>query len=645
MPWNTGLEGQALQIAGDPSSPLRVIAGPGTGKTFALIRRLARLLETGAPASRILLVTFTRVSAADLQRELESLGHLEGALVAKGTLHSACFTILHRRHVLHFTGRVARPLLDFEERFLLEDLGEYGAFGTVYDRRDMLKAFESAWAREQDQQAGWPITPSEQSFQSSLEEWLRFHQGMLIDEIVPLTLRYLRSNPECPELSQFDHVLVDEYQDLNKAEQSLIDLLSERGTLSIVGDQDQAIYERFRYAHPEGIAEFDQTHPGTRDIPLDLSRRCPPAIVALANSLIRHNTRRSGRQLTPADHGHPVAVHVIQWPDMGSEAEGIAALIQAKVRSGEYVPGQILILASRRQFGYLVRNQLTQAGIAAHSFFHEEALEGNPKDPAESAAQQAFTLLTLLAYPEDTTALRAWLGFGSPSLRAGEYRRLREHCSHAPVSPWDALVSVRAGALSIPYTAGLSRRFNDLVTRLQHLKQLEPQDGFDELFPPDELWAEPFRSMYDQAGGPETHKATHELLRTNISQPELPSTADFVRIMSLHKSKGLTANHVFIVGCVEGLIPAHAEDLPFEEERRFHEEQRRLFYVAITRPRQTLVISSVLKLPRALAHKMRAQVQGGTYGLADTIASSFLSELGPTSPAAITGQEWLGLPG
>jgi superfamily I DNA/RNA helicase len=109
MPWNQGLEGQALEIAQTPSSPLRVVAGPGTGKTFALMRRLARLLEEGSDPRRILLVTFTRVSAP-ISRELNRLGLPNGQQVAKGTLHSLSFSILHRRHVLQFTRRVARPL-------------------------------------------------------------------------------------------------------------------------------------------------------------------------------------------------------------------------------------------------------------------------------------------------------------------------------------------------------------------------------------------------------------------------------------------------------------------------------------------------------------------------------------------------------
>lgn len=641
MPWDEGLEGQALDIARTAASPLRVAAGPGTGKTFALMRRLARLLEEGHDPTRILLVTFTRVSAADLERELDRLGLTRAHLVAKGTLHSLCFGLLHRGHVFQFTARVPRPLMKYEERFLLEDLGEYGDFGTIHRRRATLKAFEAAWARQQDQQPGWPTDPTDQAFQGHLAEWLAFHQAILIDEIVPLTLRYLRANPGCPELTQFDHVLVDEYQDLNRAEQSVIDLLVSNGSLALVGDEDQAIYEAFRYAHPEGISQFHTTHPGTHDIPLDVSRRCPPLLVSLANSLIRNNLRRSGRQLIPHQEDHPVSVDVIQWPNMQAEAAGIADFIAARVSSGEYHPGQTLVLCPRRQFGYLIRDELLTRGIAAHSFFHEEALDGNPKVLGDSAAQQSFTLLTLLANPEDKVALRSWLGFGNTSLRSGEYRRLRDYCSQHDLSPWEALSAIRAGQLSIPHTIGLSTRFTSLFTNLQELNNLDPEVAFDHLFPPDQDWAEPFRAIYDQAGEPLTHQEAHDLIRVSITQPELPSDVDYVRVMSLHKSKGLTANNVFVTGCIEGLIPSHRSNLTFENQRRHLEEQRRLLYVALTRARRTLVLSSVLALPRDLAHRMRVVIRGGDQNYGETIASSFLAELGPDCPDAIYGPDWL----
>jgi superfamily I DNA/RNA helicase len=640
MAWNDNLNGPALEIAASTDSPIRVVAGPGTGKTYALMRRIARLLEEGADARRILLVTFTRVAANDLERELERLHVPNVEMVRKGTLHSFCFLTLNQANVLEITGRVPRPLLGFEERFLLEDLGP-GNFGDFYARRRRLKAFEAAWAREQDQDPGWPQDQSDREFQGLLGEWLRFHQAILLGELVPLTLKYLRDNPGCAERSQFRHVLVDEYQDLNRAEQSLIDLLSERRSLVVIGDEDQSIYEAFRFAHPDGISRFDTSHQPTRDIPLSECRRCPTRVVSIATELIRNNRRRIGHDLLPRPSNGPGDIHVVQWETMEAEAAGMAQYIDRKIASGEFEAGKTLVLSPRRQFGYMIRDELRRRGRSAHSFFHEEALDGNPKQLEDCRSQEAFTLLTLLANPDDRVALRCWLGFGSQSLRVGEYARLRAYCSEHPSSPRAALDALVAGDLKIPHTSGLQGRYRLLTTRLHTLEALADEAVYNAIFPADQPWAEPFRVIIEDTISERTIEEMYETLLTNITQPELPSDVGYVRIMSLHKSKGLNADHVIVTGCIEGLLPSRDDEAPFEDQMRQLEEQRRLFYVAITRPTRTLVLSSVLALPRDLAHKMGAITQHGDRYSAETIASAFIGELGRDCPRAINGNEWI----
>lgn len=298
-------------------------------------------------------------------------------------------------------------------------------------RKRRLKAFEAAWAREQDQQPGWATNEEDKRFQKLLYEWLRFHEAMLVEEIVPETLKYLRNNPGCRERGRYAHVLVDEYQDMNRAEQSLIDLLNENGTLTILGDADQSIYEAFRYAHPEGITEFHETPrgQGTHDIPLDICRRCPTRVVSLANELIQHNQNRTKQTLKPLRTNGDGEIHVVQWQTVDAEAEGIARFISGRIESGAFAPGEVLVLSPFRKLGYLIRDRLVEylgAG-AAHSFFHEEFLDGNPKRQDDNKAQEAFTLLRLAVNPNDRVALRCWLGFGDGELCFTEYQRLRSY--------------------------------------------------------------------------------------------------------------------------------------------------------------------------------------------------------------------------
>ena len=227
MSWDDGLTGTALQIAATNDTPLRVMAGPGTGKSFAMKRRVARLLEAGQNPGRILAVTFTRNAAASLVQDLHALGIQNCERVRVGTLHAFCFSLLNRQDVFDYLGRVPRPVvtfaksgvLQFEGGVLLDDLVSAGVFGPKRDCARRIRAFEAAWARLQSEVPGWPHDPLDRQFQAALISWLRFHRAMLIGELVPEALRFLRNNPASDARTAFDHVIVDEYQDLNKAEQ------------------------------------------------------------------------------------------------------------------------------------------------------------------------------------------------------------------------------------------------------------------------------------------------------------------------------------------------------------------------------------------------------------------------------------------
>jgi len=640
MAWDDGLQGQALQIAATLNSPLCVVAGPGTGKTFALMRRLTRLLEVDQIApTQILACTFTRTAAEDITRAVANLGVDGAEEIATHTVHGLCFSMLASEDVLAATGRVPRPLLRFEERFLRQDLSKAG-LGRVRECDKKLRAFSAAWARLQHEQPGWPQDDGDRRFQDVLLAWLRFHRAMLIGELIPEGIKYLRLNPHSPFRGAYDHVLVDEYQDLNRAEQQLVEFLS-GGSLVVIGDEDQSIYS-FKHAHLEGIVEFPATHPATEQAGLDECRRCPHKVVAMANSLIQHNATRSNRQLRPFP-GNPVGeTFVVQWPSMQDEAEGIAQFIKARADADALIPGNVLVLAPRREFGYMVRDALVAAGVSAHSFFSEELLDGDPKDLESSRAQQALSLLILLGDPEDRVALRCWCGFGNNSLADGAWARLRAHCEATGDTPRQALEKLVAGTVTIPYSGHLVTRFNALVTEVARVQQLRGQALVDAVLPAQEEWAAP---LVEIAGGLLDEDfdaaALADAIRRNISQPEMPTNVDYVRVMSLHKSKGLTADVVVVCGCLDGLIPTVSDDATPAEQQRSIEEQRRLFYVAITRTRKTLVLSSVTGIPTAVAFRMRARTNRTVGGFAQTVTSSFVHELGPECPAAITGEQFL----
>ena len=634
MSWKDELDPTSLRIAMTDASPLRVLAGPGTGKTYTLIRRVARLLEEGVPPKRILVSTFTRTAAADLKHELKSLNVKGASSVLATTVHALCFSILNRNEVLEITERVPRPLLEFEKRFLLEDLKEEG-FGNIHKRRERLKAFEAAWARLQSDEPGWPHDFIDQQFDKLLRDWLIFHAAMLIGELVPEALRYLRNNPLSPDHSAFSHVLVDEYQDLNASEQEFIHLLAPATGLTIIGDEDQSIYS-FKYAHPKGIAEFSRRRPRTTDQSLDLCRRCPPNIVEMANRLISHNRDRTIRQLTPNPENEDGEVLVYQWESMDQEADGLATLVENLVQEGKVEPGRVLVLAPRRQFGYGIRDALNARNVKALSFFQEQALDGDPRDLEKSRVQQAFTLLTLTANPKDKVALRCWCGFGSPNLRQKAWIRIRTLCAEQNLTLQETLHRIQSGELKLASGREIKTRLIELETRLRELVPLRGSELFDELFPDNDSAFDQIRAIATDLHSDADAKQLLELLRTNITQPELPTDVDFVRVMSLHKSKGLTADLVIVMGCIEGIIPSLPKNAPESEWQQVLEEQRRLFYVSITRTRRILVLSSVTGLPRNVAYKMNVAVRQKGHQ-AGTITTRFIDELGPKCPQPMSG--------
>jgi superfamily I DNA/RNA helicase len=646
MSWNTNLSGSHLQIAASTAPRIRVMAGPGTGKSFAMKRRIARLIEVdGVDPERILAVTFTRTAARDLEHELQNMGVPGCENIAAGTVHSFCFKLLLRNDVFGFLGRVPRGLLSFDKvkiyRFeaepLLEDLSPLGNFGSKKQMTKRVRAFEAAWARLQHQQPGWPIDPIDRQFHDLLTSWLTFHRGMLIGELVPEALRYLRNNPASPALQQYDHIVADEYQDLNRAEQELIDVLANGKQLSIVGDVDQSIY-RFRYAHPEGIDDFSNRHQNVEDHELDECHRCRQLIVTVSDNVILGNyPPGADHRLVPLQQQPgPAIVRVVQWPTLNAEADGIAGLIQHLVTQRGFTAGDILVLSPRRRIANEIKRRLSAPGfgIAAHSFYNDKLLE-----PDE--AQVAMTKLQLLNNPEDRVSLRYWLGIGSQSWRRGQYATLRDYCEQNGRAPAEVLTQLVAGQIQLSGVNQLVTRYQELQAELNRLAQMNVTNLFDDLFPVGAVWADPVRELVTgKVDSIQDVQGLLDLLRTEITQPEMPADGNFVRIMSLHKSKGLTSRATIIVGCIHGLIPFVDNDLEPAERPAHVQEQRRVFYVALTRAKEFLVVSSVASIPRSMSHKIGAVLRGGNAQHGNTIACQFLNELGPQAPAAQLGTTW-----
>ncbi len=587
-----------------------------------------RLLEQNVDPRRILAVTFTRTAARDLRNELSEIGVPGCDEIWAGTLHAFCFRTLLRASALEAHDRTPRPLLPvtqngilgFEYAPLLIDLDNQEVFGNKRRRIKRIREYEAAYARTQQDEAFAQRDEVDLQFQEALLSWLRFHRAMLIGELIPEALRYLDDNPTADEHHAFDRIIVDEYQDLNKAEQTIIDRLAENSVLAIVGDADQSIYA-FKYANPEGIADFLQRHGDTVDKSLSECRRCGQDIVAVANSVITNNHlgEASYVRMSPMPANPRGEIHVVQWTNLDAEVQGLAAYVAYLIADRGYQAKDFLILCPRRRIAYQLRNELRNLGVDAHSFFHEEALE-------ENGAQEAYALLTLLCNVEDRVALRFWLGFGSQDWRFKQYCRLRDLCQQTGESPFGTLDRMSRGDLNAAGFAQTLARFRLLRQRLGQLAEVTGPALLDQLFPAGTQWAESLREILQGSEIEETATCADILstLSEYISQPEVPEEPDFVRVMSLHASKGLTSKVAIIASIVDSLIPNVDTDLPLNDQERTLREQRRLFYVAVTRPREILVLSSPARISAPMAPQIgvRLSQQGRT------LPSRFLREIG-----------------
>lgn len=653
MAWDIGMDptSPAYSFAASTAARLRTVAGPGTGKSFALRRRVARLLEEGHDPGRILAVTFTRTAAADLKSEIQALDIDGVEKVVARTLHSLCFKILEQERVFNYLQRYPRPLLEHEIEPLLRDLAD-PAYGDVKAKRKMIRDYEAAWARLQHDQPGFPLTELDHKFEIDLLSWLRYHHAILIGELIPLTLHYLRNNPLCPERDMFDHVMVDEYQDLNKAEQVLINYLSGNGSCTIIGDDDQSIYS-FRNAHPEGIRTYPDEHPQCVTINFEECRRCPSNVVLMASHLIANNSNRTLGALVPFTGNPEGNVLVLQWENLDEEIVGITRIVEKLVHIDQVNPGDILILAPRRKIGYRLRNSISEIGINIRSYFREQALDSKK-------AKHIFALLTFAIDPDDRVSLRYLLGENSDTYLQKSYSKLKLAAEEKELSPRELLDLIVNGQLKISGISSIVKRYGDILSEIDQVKSLLSsgyQQFIDTIIPEGDEELDTLREavlsakeIIEELGNPEDEKAWLSVLvqetRNLISIPEIPDEVDHIRVMSLHASKGLSSRVVIITSCIEGLIPVHNPDLSQEEQIRQLEEQRRLFYVGVTRCKTepnvypgTLILSSFVTMPYGQALQLGLDVSRQRPIRFHT--SRFITELGGYCPEAIRGKNYL----
>lgn len=650
-PWLDGVRGvEVLPIIEADAPVSRVEAGPGTGKTFGLTRLVARLVSPDGEAldpTRVLVAAFNRVIAKDLTdaigSELERIGVETRPVVS--TIHSFCVQALGSDDT--------RLLMPHEELSMLYDVAtRHPEVAEPFTGiTEMQRAFVHHEAGLENHPALW----------QAVQEWLNDHGCKLVGELPKELLSRIRGG-DLQELL-FDYVIVDEFQDLTATEQELVSkLVAPGGKLMALGDSNQSIYA-FRGNHPDGLENLGELTGTTPEL-IDMvgCQRCPPEIVEIANRLVA----LSGRQMKPAST-EPANLHLLHWDSPAAEFDGLAAAIAENVAA--HPDDQHLVMVTRRAIAFELKNRLAEinSDLRLRLTFEESLIE-------RWAVREAFLFFCLLTRPDPGT-WRAWFSYSvdsekpnAPKRNSDAYLKFKDRCNDRAIRAEDVL-ALAGEAENAPRGSGgkmiwqRAARFVQ-ISESRDWASMTPSQLVTELFEPD--------SLFTDGGDADSLERDFELIRGQLTEiiqdlekqgltrnQVLDRAAGELRLMiatrepvdveassNLHATtlwgaKGLTADHVYVLGlCEEALPGVQRSGSPFTHAA-FIAECRRLFYVSVTRTKKTLVLSQWKRIQRSTALRLGLAAGDGG-GNINLTTSQFLGEVIELLPESESGESWGG---
>jgi len=592
-----------------------VLAGAGSGKTRVITERIARLLRSGVPADSILAVTFTNKAANEMR---ERIAATVGGDVARGIWLST----FHRFGVRFV--RAEATALGLGTRFTIFDQGD--SLGVV---RELLRT-ESTVERRLDAQAIlsrislWKnamvppgeVRPRADEYDRAAADVFEGYETTLadmhavdFDDLLLKPVRLLRERPgiRANWRSRFEHILVDEFQDTNVAQLELVRLLAnERGNVCVVGDDDQSIYG-WRGACVDNILEFDRHFRGAVVTKLERNYRSRPPILNVANAAIEKAPKRPyAKVLKPIrEDGSPVRLCAFREPH--DEAKFVATEIRSLEKNGSD-PGRIAVLYRSSTQTKLLEEELRVAGVPYRVF-------GGTKFFDRKEIKDGVAYLRVALNPRDELSLRRILNTPARGLGAQSLAHIVSHAGKHRMSLLRALLDAdRIEALSVrakqsaselgeaiefagkgfregdfaataqgylrsvgmlrevgDHGADVKRRLENVRYLLRSIERLESRAGAD-------------RDALENL----LHRLT-----LDSSDDEDPGPSAEVTLSSLHSAKGLEFSVVFLIGCVEGLLPHARTTDPRVTDASLAdlEEERRLFYVGVTRAQDLLYLT------------------------------------------------------
>lgn len=595
------------QAVTHPSGPLLILAGAGSGKTRVLTYRIAHLIENcGVRPHQILAITFTNKATREMQERLEALvPNTRGMWVS--TFHAACMRMLRRDG----------ERLGLGKNFVIYDTSEQTALikqclkdlsinserfkpsmvhGLISRAKNNLESPEeyARYARD-------PIEEKVASVYSLYQRKLLFNNAVDFDDLLYLTVELLQKHADVRAgyQEQFKHVLVDEYQDTNRAQYELVRILAAgHRNLMVVGDDDQSIYA-FRGANLRNILDFEDDFPDATVIKLEQNYRSTQNILEAANAVVANNVGRKPKRLWTANTaGDPV--QVLSANDERDEASQIADEIQLLHDQGRSYDEIAILYRTNAQSRVIeeafLRRDIPYTMYRGIEFYKRREIK------------DIIAYLRLLVNPADGTSFERIVNVPRRGIGATTLQRLNEYAEGHQVPL--LLAAEQADKISSLGKAPASklkafaqqvaewRRMMDFLNVAELVETLLDQTGYkadleaDGNDPENLARLENLQEFVSVAkefclrepdSGLDTFLAGIELLSDADTQAE----GEAVHMLTLHTAKGLEFPIVFLTGLEEGIFP-HSRALADEDEL---EEERRLCYVGITRAKERLYLS------------------------------------------------------
>lgn len=566
--------------------PLLIVAGAGAGKTKTITHRIAQLIEAGTPPHRILAVTFTNKAAGEMrERVLRLIPEGRGAPLVT-TFHSLGVRLLREFYLE--AGIPARFSIwdrDDSTRALKKILEGLGNESTP--PRAVLGALsrEKGEGTSVEEYAERASNFRERAVARAWEEYekrLREEGALDFDDLLLRTLRLLRSNTEVREKlrERFHSITIDEYQDTNRVQYEIArELAQPRNNICVVGDIDQNIYS-WRGADISHLLSFEKNFPGTKIVILEQNYRSTRTILAAANSVIEKNMRRTPKHLfTENATGEPIATYAAQ--NEIDEAWFVAGTARALIEKGA-AASEIAILyrenfQSRALEEALLHHDVPYRVIGTRFFERKEVKDVLSYLRAALNPQNTTDIARIVATPPR--------GIGASTLAkmlSGQEASLAPTARAKIATFKDLLTKIAHAASTLPASEAV--RFTLEASGMEAAFKKNTEDGHERLENIHELVN--FATRYDFEQSPEGIDKLLEEAALQSDQDEVDKDVQAVSLMTIHASKGLEFDTVFITGLEQGLFPSTRQD-----EKRDDEEERRLFYVALTRARKQVFLS------------------------------------------------------